>query len=51
MLRKRSSYGLLLSICASERVAQFRAMLNAKEVKGVNMWERTQFLRYFGTKE
>lgn len=34
-----------------ERVAQFRAMLNAKEVKGVNMWERTQFLRYFGTKE
>ena len=34
-----------------DRIAQFRGMLNAKEVKGVNMWERTQFLKYFGTKE
>ena len=34
-----------------ETIAQFKGRLNAKDVKGVNMWERTQFLKYFGQKK
>lgn len=33
-----------------DSIAQFKGRLNAKDVKGVNMWERTQFLRYFAQK-
>lgn len=34
-----------------EQIAQFKGKMNAKGIEGVNMFERTQFLRYFGTKE
>ncbi|RGN49188.1 MULTISPECIES: dihydroorotate dehydrogenase-like protein [unclassified Bacteroides] len=34
-----------------EHIAQFKGLMNAKTIKGVNMFERTQFLKYFGTKE
>lgn len=30
-----------------EKIAQFKGKLNAKDVTGINMWERTQFLKYF----
>ena len=29
-------------------IAQFKGKLNIKDVKGVNTFERTQFLKYFG---
>lgn len=32
-------------------IAQFKGRLNIKDVKGVNTFERTQFLKYFGKKE
>lgn len=34
-----------------ERISQFRGKLNIKDIEGVNTFERTQFLRYYGTKE
>ena len=33
-----------------ENLSQFKGKLNAKDLEGVNMWERTQFLKYFATK-
>ncbi len=33
-----------------ERIEQFRGKLNAKDNESVNMWERTQFLKYFSAK-
>lgn len=33
-----------------ERISQFKGKLNAKDIKGINMFERTQFLKYFATK-
>ncbi len=32
-------------------IAQFKGKLNTKDVKGINTFERTQFLKYFGKKE
>lgn len=32
-------------------IDQFKGKLNAKDLGGITMWERTQFLKYFGTKE
>ena len=32
-------------------ISQFKGKLNAKDVKGINMWERTQFLKYFSNKQ
>ncbi|NDW11372.1 dihydroorotate dehydrogenase-like protein [Bacteroides sp. 214] len=34
-----------------ERISQFKGKLNVKDVKGTNTFERTQFLKYYGTKE
>lgn len=34
-----------------ENIAQFKGKLNIKDMKGVNTFERTQFLKYFGKKE
>lgn len=34
-----------------ETIAQFKGKLNAKDVQGINTFERTQFLKYFGKKE
>lgn len=34
-----------------ESIAQFKGMLNQKELKGVNTFQRTQFLKYFATFE
>lgn len=34
-----------------QQIAQFKGLMNAKKIEGINMFERTQFLRYFGTKE
>lgn len=33
-----------------QNIAQFKGRLNAKDVQGINMWERTQFLKYFAQK-
>lgn len=33
-----------------EHISQFKGKLNAKDVEGINMWERTQFLKYFSEK-
>lgn len=33
-----------------ERISQFKGKLNAKDLEGINMWERTQFLKYFSNK-
>lgn len=30
-----------------EQISQFKGKLNAESVQGINMWERTQFLKYF----
>lgn len=32
-------------------IAQFKGKLNAKDVQGINMWERTQFLKYFSNRQ
>lgn len=32
-------------------IGQFKGLLNTKDVKGVNTFERTQFLKYYGKKE
>ncbi|MEG1564139.1 MAG: dihydroorotate dehydrogenase-like protein [Bacteroides sp.] len=34
-----------------EQITQFKGKLNAKETEGINMWERTQFLKYFSSKQ
>ncbi|MEG1546703.1 MAG: diguanylate cyclase, partial [Bacteroides sp.] len=34
-----------------EHISQFKGLMNAKDSKGINMFERTQFLKYFGEKE
>lgn len=34
-----------------ESISQFKGVLSAKDLQGVNTFERTQFLRYYGTKE
>lgn len=34
-----------------ETIDQFKGKLNAKDVQGINTFERTQFLKYFGKKE
>lgn len=34
-----------------DRISQFKGKLNVKDVQGINMFERTQFLKYFGKKE
>ena len=34
-----------------ENIAQFKGKLNIKDIKGVNTFERTQFLKYLGKKE
>ena len=34
-----------------ESIAQFKGKLNIKDVQGINTFERTQFLKYFGKKE
>lgn len=33
-----------------EHITQFKGLMNAKEIKGINMFERTQFLKYFEAK-
>lgn len=33
-----------------ESIAQFKGKLNIKDVQGINTFERTQFLKYFGNK-
>lgn len=33
-----------------DRITQFKGKLNAKDIEGINMWERTQFLKYFSEK-
>lgn len=33
-----------------EHINQFKGLMNAKEIKGINMFERTQFLKYFEAK-
>lgn len=34
-----------------ERIEQFKGKLKVKDIQGVNTFERTQFLKYYGTKE
>ena len=34
-----------------KNISQFKGKLNAKDVQGINMWERTQFLKYFSNKQ
>lgn len=34
-----------------EYISQFKGKLNVKDIQGVNTFERTQFLKYYGTKE
>lgn len=34
-----------------ENIAQFKGKLNIKDIQGINTFERTQFLKYFGKKE
>ena len=34
-----------------ENITQFKGKLNAKDAKGINTFERTQFLRYFASKK
>lgn len=34
-----------------EHIAQFKGLMNAKNIQGINMFERTQFLKYFSSKE
>ena len=34
-----------------ETISQFKGILNVNDPKGVNTFERTQFLKYFGKKE
>lgn len=34
-----------------DSVEQFKGKLNAKDIEGITMWERTQFLKYFSSKQ
>lgn len=34
-----------------ESIDQFKGLMNAKQIEGINTFERTQFLKYFGEKE
>lgn len=34
-----------------DHITQFKGQMNASGIKGINMFERTQFLKYFSTKE
>ena len=34
-----------------EYISQFKGKLNVKDIQGINTFERTQFLRYYGLKE
>jgi len=34
-----------------ERISQFRGIMNASEIEGFDMYERTQFMKYFSSKE
>ncbi|MDE5709577.1 MAG: diguanylate cyclase, partial [Bacteroides sp.] len=34
-----------------ESISQFKGKLNIKDVKGINTFERTQFLKYFSSHE
>lgn len=34
-----------------EHIGQFRGIMDASDFKGTDMYERTQFLKYFGTRE
>ena len=34
-----------------DKISLFKGKLNAKDIKGLNMWERTQFLKYFSSRE
>jgi len=34
-----------------EYISQFKGLLNTKDLRGINTFERTQFLKYYGTKE
>lgn len=34
-----------------EYISQFKGLLNTEDLRGVNTFERTQFLKYYGTKE
>ena len=34
-----------------EYINQFKGLLNIKDLRGINMFERTQFLKYYGTQE
>ncbi len=34
-----------------ENISQFKGIMNAAEIRGGEMYERTQFLKYFGSKE
>ncbi len=34
-----------------EHISQFKGVMNAKNIQGINVFERTQFLKYFGSKE
>lgn len=34
-----------------EHISQFKGKLNVKDIQGINTFERTQFLRYYGLKE
>lgn len=33
-----------------KHISQFKGLLNAKDIEGINVWERTQFLKYFSNK-
>ena len=34
-----------------DSIDQFKGKLNAKDIEGITMWERTQFLKYFSSKQ
>lgn len=34
-----------------DQINQFKGLMNARQFKGINTYERTQFLKYFGEKE
>ncbi len=34
-----------------QSIGQFKGLMNAKQINGINTFERTQFLKYFGEKE
>ena len=34
-----------------DSTAQFKGKLNAKNIEGITVWERTQFLKYFSSRQ